>query len=497
MSVRTRIAPSPTGEPHVGTAYIALFNFCFAKKHGGQFVLRIEDTDAVRSTKKSEQAIFDSLRWLGLDWDEGPDVGGEFGPYRQSERSAIYKQYADQLIADGNAFYCFATTAELDVMRQEQMAAGQPVKYDGRGLTLTDAEIKQKLANGDDYVVRMKIPEQGVCVVNDMLRGDIEIDWQQVDMQVLMKADGLPTYHLANVVDDHLMEISHVIRGEEWINSAPKHKLLYQYFGWDMPVLCHLPLLRNPDKSKLSKRKNPTGIRYYERMGYLPEALLNYLGRMGWSMPDEREKFTLGEMLDVFDISRVSLGGPIFDIEKLDWLNGQWIRTELSEQQFMQRMIDWAYNQETLKLALPHIQQRVEKLSDIAPLAAFLVSGMLALSTADFEKNKLALDEQIKVLQFALWRLEQQQDWSRDALFQRLKCMADAQEIKLQMFLAPLFVAISGTTATFSVMDAMALLGPEISRARIRHAINCLGGVSKKQTKRLEKEYAALEITQE
>ncbi|MFK7730387.1 MAG: glutamate--tRNA ligase [Pseudomonadales bacterium] len=492
MSVRTRIAPSPTGDPHVGTAYIALFNLCFAKQHGGRFILRIEDTDAVRSTAASEQAIFDSLRWLGLDWDEGPDVGGEYGPYRQSERSEIYAGYATQLVEQGNAFYCFATSEELDEMRREQMAAGLPVKYDGRGLALADDEVQRRLAAGDEHVIRMKIPEQGSCRVQDMLRGNIEIEWQQVDMQVLLKADGLPTYHLANVVDDHLMEITHVIRGEEWINSAPKHQLLYEYFGWNMPTLCHLPLLRNPDKSKLSKRKNPTSIQYYERMGYLPEALTNYLGRMGWSMPDEREKFSLAEMQAEFDLARVSLGGPIFDVEKLDWLNGQWIRDDLTEDDLLQRLKEWAFNEPRLKAALPLIQPRIEKLSDVAPAIGHLYSGLLDLSEQDFEALKLEQADQIKVLQFALWSLEQQSDWSRDALFDTLKTLAQAMDIKLQLFLSPLFVAISGSTSTFSVMDALALLGPDISRARTRHAINVLGGVSKKQNKKFEKEFAGL-----
>lgn len=492
MTVRTRIAPSPTGDPHVGTAYIALFNLCFARQQGGQFILRIEDTDAVRSTAESEQAIFDSLRWLGLDWDEGPDVGGDFGPYRQSERSEIYAQYAEQLIESGNAFYCFATAAELDEMRREKMAAGMPVKYDGRGLKLSADDVQARLNAGEPHVIRMKIPDSGTCVVNDMLRGDIEIDWQQVDMQVLVKADGLPTYHLANVVDDHLMRITHVLRGEEWINSAPKHQLLYEYFGWDMPTLCHLPLLRNPDKSKLSKRKNPTSVRYYERMGYLPEALTNYLGRMGWSMPDEREKFTLHEMQHEFDISRVSLGGPIFDVEKLDWLNGQWIREELDTDQFLDRLKKWAYNEDTLRAALPHLQTRIEKFSDLAPKLSHLYAGMLDVDPSDFQSNALDEDEQLKVLQFSLWSLEQQQDWQRDALFNSLKALSQAMDIKLQKFLAPLFVAVSGTTATFSIMDALVLIGPDISRARIRFAINILGGVSKKQLKKLEKEFASL-----
>ena len=305
MTVRTRIAPSPTGDPHVGTAYVALFNMAFAHSQGGEFLLRIEDTDQVRSTPESEKAILDALHWLGLQWDEGPDNGGPKGPYRQSERSEIYRDHADQLLENGHAFRCFCSTERLDTLRQQQMENKHALGYDGHCMNLDKAEAMSRAESGESHVVRMQVPREGQCTFNDMLRGEITIDWSQVDLQVLLKADGMPTYHLANVVDDHLMEISHVIRGEEWINSAPKHILLYQYFGWETPVFCHLPLLRNVDKSKLSKRKNPTSILFYQRMGYLPEALLNYLGRMGWSMPDEREKFTLAEMLEVFDIQRV------------------------------------------------------------------------------------------------------------------------------------------------------------------------------------------------
>ena len=288
MTVRTRIAPSPTGDPHVGTAYVALFNMAFAHSQGGQFLLRIEDTDRVRSTSASEQKILEALRWLGLEWDEGPDVGGTVGPYRQSERSEIYRQHADRLLTDGHAFRCFCSTERLDELRTAQMQAKIPVGYDGHCCGLAASESQVRYDAGESFVVRMRVPREGQCQFEDMLRGTIAIDWAQIDLQVLLKADGMPTYHLANVVDDHLMGISHVIRGEEWINSAPKHILLYQYFGWDVPIFCHLPLLRNTDTSKLSKRKNPTSILFYQRMGFLPEAMLNYLRRMGWSMPDER-----------------------------------------------------------------------------------------------------------------------------------------------------------------------------------------------------------------
>ena len=493
MTVRTRVAPSPTGDPHVGTAYIALFNYCFARAHGGQFLLRIEDTDQTRSTADSEQAILESLRWLGLDWDEGPDVGGPHGPYRQSERMETYGEYARQLVDAGKAFHCYRSTAELDELRDARRAAGNSTALKHSDLKLPEDEVQKRRDAGEPFVIRMVVPEgEGACTVEDMLRGSIELDWSMVDAQILLKSDGMPTYHLANVVDDHLMGITHVLRGEEWINSAPKHKLLYEYFGWDMPQLCHLPLLRNPDKSKLSKRKNPTSILYYQRMGFLPEALLNYLGRMGWSMPDESEKFSLQQMMAAFDIQRVSLGGPIFDVEKLSWLNGLWIREDLTEQQLAQRLVEWAYNEANLLKVLPHAQKRMETLSDFAPLAAFLVSGTLPINEASFDGVKGEREDIVRGLQFALWRMEALGHWTRDTVWDELKALADTMEVKVKDLLAPLFIAIAGSSASFSVVDSMEMLGPDMSRARIRHAIDVLGGVSKKAMKRLEKDYRQL-----
>ncbi len=492
-TVRTRVAPSPTGDPHVGTAYIALFNLAFARQHGGQFILRIEDTDQTRSTAESEQKILDSMRWLGLEWDEGPDVGGPFGPYRQSERKSDYAKYAMQLVEEGKAFLCYRTAQELDELRAARRAAGGHTALKQSDLALSEAEVQQRQAAGAPYVVRMVVPEgEGVCEVEDMLRGTIELEWGMVDAQILLKSDGMPTYHLANVVDDHLMQITHVIRGEEWINSAPKHKLLYEYFGWDMPKLCHMPLLRNPDKSKLSKRKNPTSILYYERMGFLPEALLNYLGRMGWSMPDESEKFTRQQMFDNFDIQRVSLGGPIFDQEKLSWLNGLWLREDLDAAQFAEKYQQWALNPEYLMQIVPLIQQRVEKLSDVAPLASFFLAGMLDINEADFEHKSLEKDQIRRMLQYSVWLLDTENQWHKDRLFSQLKQLAEAMGFKIRDFLFPLFIAIAGTNQTVSVMDSMAILGADMTRARLRHALNVLGGSSKKEAKRWEKEYREL-----
>ena len=497
--VRTRIAPSPTGDPHVGTAYIALFNLCFAKSQGGKFILRIEDTDQVRSTRQSEDDILNSLKWLNLDWDEGPDKGGDFGPYRQSERGEIYKEHCDKLVADGHAFHCFCTEERLDALRKEQQANKQQPGYDGHCMNLDPVDIAQYKLEGRPHVVRMKVPREGKCVINDLLRGEIEIDWQQIDMQVLMKSDGMPTYHLANVVDDHLMQISHVIRGEEWITSAPKHLKLYEYFGWEAPVLVHMPLLRNADKSKLSKRKNPTSIGYYQRMGYLPEAVVNFLGMMGWTMPhgegeQAEELFSVDEMIANFDIQRVHLGGPVFDTQKLDWLNGRYLREKISDEEFIQRFGEWAFRTQTMHQIIPLIKPRVERFCDVAPLAGFFLSGMPAITAENFAHKKMDSEMAVKILQFIAWAMENLPEWHRDRLETLLMGMAEKMEIKIRDFLFPVFIAIAGTSVSVSVIDSMAILGKDITRARIRHAIEILGGVSKKGQKRLEDEYRTLNL---
>lgn len=482
-TVRTRVAPSPTGDPHVGTAYIALFNYCFARKHGGQFILRIEDTDTARSSATSEAAILNCLRWLGLAWDEGPETGGPYGPYRQSERGEIYRQHAQRLLEAGHAFRCFCTPGRLAEMREAQKSAGQRPGYDGRCLSLAPAAVQARLSASEPFVVRMKVPREGTCVIQDLLRGGIEIGWDTVDMQVLLKADGMPTYHLANVVDDHAMEISHILRGEEWINSAPKHKLLYEYFGWEMPVLCHLPLLRNPDKSKLSKRKNPTSLLFYERMGYLPEALLNYLGLMAWSMPSGEEKFSLAEMVEQFNLERVSLGGPVFDLTKLNWLNGRWLREELSDGQFAARVRGWALNDEYLMQLVPLVRSRISVLSDLGPLTAPFFSGIVEIKLDSLLEGKLDRDTISVGLELALAGMEGL-EWTKDAIEQALKGIATELDAKLRDFLRPFFIAICGSPVSVPLYDAMEILGRDLCRARLRHALALVGKPQSEEKRR-------------
>jgi glutamyl-tRNA synthetase len=489
MTVRTRVAPSPTGDPHVGTAYVALFNYCLAKANGGQFILRIEDTDQVRSNRQSEEMILQSLRWIGLEWDEGPDVGGPHGPYRQSERSELYQKYAQQLLDDGHAFRCFLTPDDIAELRRAHQAKGAQTAMPNPYADVSQEESDALVAAGKSFVVRMRVPREGTCIVKDRLRGDIEIAWDQVDMQVLLKSDGLPTYHLANVVDDHHMGITHVLRGEEWISSAPKHLLLYQYLGFEPPVLCHLPLLRNPDRSKLSKRKNPTSITYYERMGYLPEALLNYLGRMAWSMPDEREKFDLKTMIEHFDLDRISLGGPIFDVDKLNWLNGSWIREDLDEDAFARRVTEWALNRQYLDPVIPLVRQRIDKWSDLVSVGGFFLDGLMDLKPEDLITKGLESEDARRVLCYSLWAIDSMTTWESTDINQVLRTTAAVMGLKLRVFLAPLFVAISGRTNSTPLFNTMSILGRDISRARIRHALNTIKPMSGKEQGRWRKVY--------
>ena len=338
--VRVRIEPSPTGDPHVGTAYIGLFNYAFAKHNQGDFLLRIEDTDRTRFSGDSEQQIFDAMKWLGLNYDEGPDVGGDKGPYRQSERFHIYKEYAEKLVENGEAYYCFCTPERLQKLRDRQVAMKQAPGYDGHCRNLTAEEVKSKLEAGEAYVIRLRMPYEGETIVKDELRGNIIFENSKIDDQVLLKSDGFPTYHLANIVDDYLMGITHVIRAEEWIASTPKHIQLYRAFGWEEPKWYHMPLLRNADKTKISKRKNPVSLNYYREEGYLREGLLNFLALMGWSLGGDKEIFTLDEMIENFSFDRISLGGPVFDLVKLGWVNNHHMRL---------KNID-----ELTKLALPY-----------------------------------------------------------------------------------------------------------------------------------------------
>ena len=493
MTVRTRVAPSPSGDPHVGTAYVALFNLAFAKSQGGRFVLRIEDTDRARSSEASEERILAALRWAGIEWDEGPDVGGPHAPYRQSERLSIYQRHAQELLEAGGAFRCFCSEERIDALRPSQLERGQMPGYDGHCLGLDPNSAAERAAAGEPHVVRLRVPVEGVCSVQDRLRGVIETPWRQVNMQVLLKRDGFPTYHLAAAVDDHLMGITHVLRGDEWLSSMPKAQLIHECFGWELPEHAHLPLLRDARRRKLSKRRNPTGLDYFRAAGYLPEALLNYLALMGWSMPDERELFSLEELVAAFDLDRVSTGGPVFDMEKLNWLNGQHMR-RLSPAAFVERVERWGINRERLERLAPLVQPRAERLSDVVPLADYLLGERPALKADAFAHKALSAEDCRRILHHALRALQVEATWESAALMARMKPLAAAMELKLRDFLFPLFVAIAGRAAALPLFDSMAFLGADLTRARLRSALDALGGISNKAAKRLDAEFDALPL---
>ena len=468
MSVRVRIAPSPTGDPHVGTAYIALFNYVFAKKHGGQFILRIEDTDRARSTADSESAILRALRWVGVTWDEGPDVGGSCGPYRQSERSEIYKAEADKLLASGAAYRCFCTALRLEEMRAASKGKSF-VGYDGHCRTVARAESERRAAAGEAFVVRLAMPKTGETVFADRLRGELRFDNTQIDDQILLKSDGFPTYHLANVVDDHLMGITHVIRAEEWLSSTPKHVELYKVFGWQAPEWIHMPLLRNADKSKISKRKNPVSLDYYRAAGFLPEALLNYLGTMGWSISGDREKFTLAEMVAAFSFDRVSLGGPVFDLVKLSAMNADYLRA-LDDDAIVGRLRDWRLSDAHLRALIPLVRERIQRLDEFLPLTDFFFSG--DLDYAPVAKDLLPKERTPKQVSelLALFgeALDTQRDFSPAGLEAFTRTFAEKNAWSSKELFMLVRVAATAKKATPPLFETLATLGRELVRRRIR-----------------------------
>jgi glutamyl-tRNA synthetase len=473
--IRVRLAPSPTGEPHIGTAYTALYNYLFAKKMGGKLILRIEDTDASRSKPEFEQTVYDSLRWMGLDWSEGPDVGGDYGPYRQSERKGIYGQYIEQILDAGHGFKCFCSSEELTEMREFQRSTGKMPRYSGRCLRLTAEEIKAREDAGDVPVIRMKIPTEGSCTYIDGGYGEVVIPWDAVDMQVIQKSDGMPTYHMANVVDDHLMKITHVARGEEWISSTPKHILLYQYLGWDMPQFTHLPLMRGADKSKLSKRKNPTSMSYYASLGHLPEALTNFLGLFFIQISEGDELMDLDELIEHFDPEKLSKAGAVFDVQKLDWLNARWLREKLTQEEFLLRALEWASDNDKLKQGLLLAQTRIQTFSELPDLTGFLLKGDVGVTAGSFANIKKNPPEKcLEVIDAVRPALDEMDEWNRESIEETLRVVAEGLETKLGKLTLPLFVAVSGTSRSLPLFDAMVLLGRAMVRQRLKVASEAL-----------------------
>ncbi len=492
MSVRVRIAPSPTGDPHVGTAYMALFNLIFARRHEGKFILRIEDTDQKRSRLEYEENIFKSLKWCGIEWDEGPDVGGDYGPYRQSERSDIYREYTQKLLDSGHAYKCFCTSEELDEMRQVAAKRGGRQGYDRRCRNLSPAEIGEREAAGKSYVVRLKMPLKGECCYEDAIKGRTTCPWADVDDQVLMKSDGFPTYHLANIVDDHLMKITHVIRGDEWMSSTPKHVYLYEAFGWEAPTFMHMPLLFGTDGKKLSKRKNPTSIFYYRDSGYLPEAFVNFMTLMGYSMPGDREIYSLEDIMKEFDDSRIGVSGAIFDVQKLDWINQQYLINHIPENKLWDRIREWGFNDEFMHRLMPLCHSRIKTFSEFIELCDFFFINHIRYHEELFTVKGLSPEQACYVLQAMIWELEVTDNWKSANANDASRKVAEVLDVNHKKKVMPiLFASIMGRHKGPPFFDSMELLGKDRTRARFLNAINFLGGLSKKKLDTFQKSWNA------
>lgn len=458
--IRVRIAPSPTGKDvHVGTIATALMNYAWAKHNGGKFIIRIEDTDRSRLVPGGEQKMLETLEEIGLHADESPLVGGPFMPYRQSQRLPIYRNHAEELVKNGKAYYCICTPERLAEMRKNQQAAKQSPKYD-RYCLHHQEEVVVKVKQGVSHVIRLLVPDKTITFT-DLIRGEITINTSSIDDQVLLKSDGFPTYHLGVVVDDHLMEMTHIIRGEEWLPSTPKHIILYEAFGWKMPAFAHVSLLRNPDKSKLSKRKNPVWSSDYIGKGILKEALLNYLSLMGWSHPEGKEIFSLEEYVRVFDIKDIQTTAPVFDQVKLEWMNGMYIRN-LSDDTLKMKISSF-YNgelsEEIVGKTIPLVKERLKKLSDYLPLAEFFFKAPLA-----YEVDLAKYDSVLAAVTKTLGAID---DWTVETLGIQLADLAKSLNMKNNEFFMVLRVAITGKKISPPLNESMVILGKEESLARI------------------------------
>lgn len=501
--VRTRIAPSPTGYPHIGTIYQGMFDKAFALKHNGAFVLRVEDTDQNRLVEDAEDALYEAFDWFNLNPDESPKVGGSFAPYKQSERLGLYKKYADELLEKEHAYYCFCSKERLDEVRKQQQKEGKVPMYDKHCRNLDKGEVRKKIEAGESHVIRMKIPQNEVIKVNDLVRGEIEFDSNIVDDQVIVKADGFPTYHLAVVVDDHLMEISHVVRGPEWITSFPKHKLLYDYLGWEMPEFVHTPMITNMDGSKLSKRHGHSSVDWYRKKGFLPEAVINFISLLGWSHPEEKEVFDFDEFVKVFDLKDLSAVSPKFDLQKLEWMNGEYIRNS-SNEELLKKLNDWlgfcisnkyraASEFETnwdpedyVKLAqflsglelekqllfIEINKERIKKFEDLLPINQFFIEEIAA--DKELLAGKKDLSEVQKHLEWVYAELDQLTSWDLASLKNiEVKVKDRAQELdwKIGEVFAPIRAAIAGSKVSPPLFESIYILGKDSTLASLSKSL--------------------------
>jgi glutamyl-tRNA synthetase len=469
MTVRTRIAPSPTGIAHLGTAYMAMRNLAIAKQGKGQFIIRIEDTDRERYVEGAVDVIFDAMKWLGYPNDEGPNVGGPHSPYTQSERLPIYQEYVQKLLDNGKAYYCFCTKERLEQVRTEAQAKKQLPRYDRHCRHLSKEEVTSLVDSGIPKVIRLAVPETGVTVCQDIMRGAVEFENAGIDDQVLLKSDGYPTYHLGVVVDDHLMDVTHIIRGEEWLSSSPKHVLIYQAFGWVLPVFAHLPLIRNKDHSKMSKRKNDVSILSHRDKGYLPEAINNALALMGWSHPDKKEMFSLEEFLELFTLERITLTAPVYDIEKLNWLNGMYIR-EMDTSELTKRLTPFIPTDcpvEIVSQILPLIKERLVTLKDFEELTTFFYRDITVDQTLLTKKSTAEeVSAQLLATKSSMEGLDQEV-WTHENIEQKVRSLAEANGWKPGQYFMMLRLAVTGKTATPPLFETMEVLGRDVVLKRL------------------------------
>lgn len=483
MKVRTRYAPSPTGEPHLGNIRTALFDWLLARHYGGQFILRIEDTDRARYAEGGIDAQMEALRWLGLQWDEGLDKGGDYGPYVQSERLDIYRRHADQLLAEDKAYLCYCSPERLDKMRKQQQAEKKPPKYDGHCRDLTR---EQRAVESAVPVVRFKTPLTGETVTHDVLRGEVKFQNETLDDFVLLKSDGYPTYHLAAMVDDHLMEITHVLRGEEWLSSLPRHILLYQAFGWEPPLIAHLSTILGPDRAKLSKRHGAHAALEYQKLGYLPDAVVNFLALLGWSLDDHTEVIDRQTLIQHFDLDRVLPNPAVFNADKLEWLNGMYIRQmpapELAEavRPFLEQTVGRPVNLDVLTRIVPLVQERIKTLSEIGGIADFFfVDVSYELDTLLGKKYAGEPRRAAEALQHVLSAVEPIEPWAHEALEAAIRPLAEEMGVKAGDLFGLVRVAVTGRPATPPLFETMEVLGREKSLERLRAALDRLGSLTR------------------
>ena len=477
--VRTRFAPSPTGYMHIGNLRTALFAYLIAKKQDGDFILRIEDTDQERYVEGAVDVIYDTLRVAGLNWDEGPDIGGPVGPYVQSERMGMFKSYAEELVKTGHAYYCFCDKERLASLKTEVVEGKEITLYDKHCLHLSKEEIEANLAAGKPFVIRQNIPNEGTTTFHDELYGDITVENAELDDMILIKSDGYPTYNFANVVDDHTMNITHVVRGNEYLSSAPKYQRLYDAFGWESPVYIHLPLITDENHKKLSKRSGHSSFEDLLEQGFLSEAVVNYIALLGWSPEDNREIFTLDELIKEFDYHRISKSPAVFDYTKLKWMNGEYIKAmdfdrfyEMAEP-YLREVI---HKDMDLKKIAAMVKTRIEVFPEIRDHIDFfeeLPEYDIAMYT--HKKMKTNAETSLEVLSDVLPLLEAQEDFSNDALYATLLKYVEEKGVKNGYVMWPIRTAVSGKQMTpGGATELMEVLGKEESIARIKKGISML-----------------------